>query len=111
MASSFGGSEFGERGSGTTFPRFERSAVFSVTQIPGGTTTILQSAGRTADTLNLRARVTEDELNALLGKVDTQASLVYSGGTRTAYLAKISGVEEVLAGRDVFFATLEFVGR
>lgn len=106
----FGGSTFGERGTGTAFKRFKRSAVFSVTQIPGGNTTILQSAGRTADTLTLVARCTESELNALLGKVGTQASLVYSGGTRTAYLASIDP-EEILADRDVFFAPLELIGR
>jgi hypothetical protein len=108
---SFGGTAFGERGNNAaTFPRWKRAAVFSVTQIPGGNTTILQSGGRTADTLSLRVRCTEAQLTALYAKVDTTATLVIAAGTRSAYLAAIE-VEEVLAGRDVFFATLELVGR
>lgn len=110
MSSSFGGAAFGERGSGTTYKRFKREAVCSTTNIPGGTTTILQSAGRAADTLTIIARCTEDELNALLAKVDTVATLIYSGGTRSAYLKSIDP-EEILADRDVFFAPLEFIGR
>ena len=108
---SFGGVSFGERGANAqTFPRFKRAAEFSVTHIPGGNVTVIQSAGRSADTLSLRVRLTETQYTAMLAKVDTIGTLVYGGGTRSAYLASMDS-EEVSAGKDTVFATLELVGR
>lgn len=109
MSASFGGSTFGERHQGGVFPRFGREAEYTLVHIPGGSTTIIQSAGRTADKLTIEAKCTSGELTALLAKVDTVASLVYSGGTRSAYLAKLTPAEFGTSG--TFFVTLEFIGR
>jgi predicted DNA-binding helix-hairpin-helix protein len=111
-----GGVSFGERGrGGQRFQRFGRRANFSVTEIPGGSTTIIQSAGRAADRLNLAIKVPDEgTLNALKAKVDTVTTLIYSGGTRSVYVAAIpeDSIEEVVSPtQTVFFATLELIGR
>jgi len=109
MSATFGGSTFGERHQGGMFPRFGREAEYTIVHVPGGSTTIIQTAGRTADKLTIEAKCSSSELTALIGKVDTTASLVYSGGTRSAYLAKLTPVEVGVNG--AYFVTLEFVGR
>ncbi len=111
-----GGVTFSERGQGgQRFQRFGRSAVASITQIPGGTTTIVQSAGRTADEISLIVRVDdEDTLNDLISKVDSVVTLEYSGGTRSVFVKAIpsGSIAEIASpSRTVFECTLELIGR
>jgi hypothetical protein len=108
---SFGGATFKIRGTGTSFPRWKRKADSSVTHIPGGNISIIQTSGLTADTLSLVIRCTEAELTALYGKVNTVATLDLGWGSRSAYLDEIGNVDEQLAEQDTFFASLAFVGR
>ncbi len=108
---SFGAISFGEGQGGRTYPVWGRAAEYSLTHIPGGSTTILQTSGRQADTLNLPIQCTAAQLASLYSAVDTVATLTYSYGSRSAYLAEVSNVEEQLAGKDLYFATLKLVGR
>ena len=110
MAGSFAGATFFERGTPPFFPRFSRKADSSVTHIPGGNVNVTQTSGLLADRLSLVIRCTAAELTALEGKVDTTGSLIYSGGTRSAYLDEVDSPQEIAAsGR--FFATLKLIGR
>ncbi len=109
MSSTFGGAAFGERHQSGMFPRFGREAVYTLHHVPGSNTTILQRAGRTADMLTVEALCTGAQLTALLALVDSTAGLVYSGGTRSAYLAKLTPLQ--VGVKDAYFVTLEFVGR
>lgn len=105
--SSFRGTEFSERGqNAATFPRHRRRAVSSVVHTIDGSNEV-QHSGRTADVLSLPVRCTEAQLTSLYGFVASSGSLVYSGGTRTAFLEEVEP-QEVSAGRDVFFVTLTF---
>lgn len=105
--STFKGIEFGERGQNAqTFPRHTRKAVSSTTHTIDGSN-VVQHSGRAADTLALPVRCTEDQLDDLYGAVASSGSLVYSGGTRTAFLEEVEP-QEVSAGKDVFFVTLTF---
>lgn len=106
---SFGGTSFGERLQGVTFPAFPRKADFSLTRIPGGNVTIIQDSGRLADELTMEGYCTAAQEAALLAKVGTVASLVYSAGTRSAYLAEL--VPGEVMDSTNYFITLKFVGR
>lgn len=107
---SFKGATFSERGQGAqTFETFGREADVQVIRIPGGNTNVIQSSGIAADRLNLRIRGTKSEMDALRNLVNTSGSLVYSYGTRNAFLQAISDPQEVLAS-GLYFATLQFIG-
>ena len=103
---SFAGVNFGERGQNAqTFPGWRRKAEASHTHIPGGNRVVTQKSGLLADTIALRIRCTAAQLTSLYTKVGTTDTLIFSRGTFRAFLDEIDP-EEVLAGRDIFFATL-----
>ena len=53
-------------------------------------------------------RCTESQLNTLYSDVATSGTLVYSGGSRSAFLDEVDP-QEVSAGKDVFFVTATFI--
>jgi hypothetical protein len=108
---SFGAISFGEGQGGRSFPVWGRAAEHSVTHIPGGNISILQTSGKQADTLSLPIQCTAAQLASLYSAVDTVATLIYSYGSRSAYLSEVSNVEEQQAGQDMYFATLKLIGR
>lgn len=102
---SFKGIDFSERGENAqTFPAWRRKAESSVVL------NTVQTSGITADTLSLKIRCTKAQLASLYGAVGTAGSLVYSYGTRTAFLDEISDPQEVLVSGK-YFATLSFIGQ
>jgi len=109
---SFDGATFKERPQGQLFPTWGRKADVTVTHIPGpgSTKNIIESSGVVSDRLSLAIRCTESELNALRSKVDTSGTLIFSRGSRTAFLEEIENPAEVGAGGK-FFATLKFIGQ
>jgi hypothetical protein len=108
---SFKGNEFSERGQGgQMYDAWSREADIAEIHIPGGNTTVIQSAGLSADKLALRIRCTQAQLDALRNVVGTSGSLVYSYGTRTAFLRNISDVQEILASGK-YYATLNLIGQ
>lgn len=108
---SFGSIQFGEGQGGRTYPVWGRAAEYSVTHIPGGNTSIIQTSGKMADRLQLPIQCTAAELASLYSAVDTVQTLTYGYGSRSAYMAEISNVEEQLAGKDLYYATLTVIGR
>jgi hypothetical protein len=111
MPGSFRSNSFEERGQGgQTFDVWGRSADVSVTHIPGGNTTVIQSAGLNADRLNLRIKCTKAQLDALRNVVGTSGSLVIAYGTRNAFLEAIADVQEIYVHEE-YFATLAFIGQ
>lgn len=108
---SFNGIGFNERGEGAqTFPAWRRKAESTVTHIPGGNTNVIQTSGRSADTLALKIRCTASQLTSLYSAVGSRGTLNYSYGSRTAFLDEISDVQEVLTSGK-YFATLNFIGQ
>jgi hypothetical protein len=108
---SFGGATFKERGQNAqTFPTWSRKADSAATHVPGGNVTVIETSGLAADRLSLGIRCSGAELTALYAKVDTIGTLIFSGGTRSAYLDEIDGPAEVLASGK-YFATLKLIGR
>jgi len=111
MAGTFGSLTFHERGeSAQSFPLFGRKAENSVTHIDGGNRNIIQSSGLQADRLSLNIRCTLTELQDLIGAIDTVKTLVWSGGTRSAYLEEVESPKEIFASTK-YFATLKLIGR
>jgi hypothetical protein len=108
---SFGSISFSERGqNGQFFPAWSRASKHTVTEIPGGNVSIIQTAGLSADRLQLTIRCTGSQLASLYGAVGAIATLTYSYGSRSAFLAQVDGPAEILA-TSKYFATLHFVGR
>lgn len=107
---SFGGATFKERGSPQLFPTWSRKAVASVTHVDGGNKNVIQTSGQAADRLSLQIRCTEAELNALYAKVNQVGTLVFSRGSRSAYLEEVADPQEIVASGN-FFATLKLIGR
>lgn len=103
---SFAGADFDERGENAQFyPTWAREAEHTLTR-----TGVIQVSGVSTDTLALTIRCTASQLSALRGKVGSVGSLVFSGGTRSAFLKDISNPREILASGK-YFATLNFIGR
>lgn len=108
---SFKGNSFSERGQGAQmFDAWSREADISEIHIPGGNTTVIQSAGLSADKLALRIRCTREQMDALRNVVGTSGALVYSYGTRTAFLRSITDPQEILDS-GLYFATLNLIGQ
>lgn len=108
---SFAGISFHERGDGAqTFPAWSRSAESTVVHIPGGDVNVIQTSGRGADRLSLKIRCTAAQLTSLYSAVGSRGALVYSLGSRSAFLDGISDVAEVLVSGK-YFATLSFIGQ
>jgi hypothetical protein len=79
--------------------------------IPGGDRTVLQSAGRLMGSLTVPVGVQGAQLASLRAAVGSSGSLVWSGGTRTARLSKVSGVQKGAStggGGDAYKAQLLF---
>jgi hypothetical protein len=82
----------------------------TVIKIPGGNTSVLQSAGRTMNPVTIPIACTSAALASLRGAVGSNGSLVYHGGTVTARLTKVgeprkAAMEDVY---DVYQASLTF---
>lgn len=107
---SFGGTSFWEQYEGGLAVEADTGVEYSVTHIPGGSTTVVQSSGQAADTLDLPIGVMAAELTTLRTKARsaTRASLVWHKGTENARLMKVKNVRKA-AGFDAYHATLEFV--
>ena len=105
---SFRNVNFGERGQdGRHFPRQHRKAVSNVVHTLDGSNRV-QYSGKTSDTMSLVVKVTEADLNTLYSYVATSGTLIWSGGTVTAFLDEVDS-RQPLGVFDVFFATLTFV--
>jgi hypothetical protein len=114
MAVTFKGQSIGkERGKsgGNGFPRARRKAASSqLHTLDGGNR--VQHSGKTMDTLTLNLRCDETELDRLYSGCASSGSLVYSGGTRTAFLDEVGESEELLSpGGSVqwFFVPVTFI--
>jgi hypothetical protein len=70
----------------------------TLTRIPGGNTTVIQSSGRIAKTLDLPIGAEGSEITSLRGKVGTSGSLVYHAGTVTARLIGVRQVRKAAIG-------------
>lgn len=110
MSASFGGDVFFEAGSGGyAVPRFDKKHLTAVKIIPNGSP-VVQSIGADIQRLAMPIRCTASQLSALYGDVDGSAhTLVWSGGSTSAYLESVGTPTEVKPGEDVFFATLNFI--
>ncbi len=64
----------------------------SITHIPGGSTTVIQTAGLIAQTLDLAVGMDGAQLTALRGKVLNRATLIYHAGSVNARLMKVKSV-------------------
>jgi hypothetical protein len=110
VSGSFDGAAFAERGqSGATFPIWSAPGIAITKKIPGGANSTIQVIGIGAQRLGLVVKVTAAQLAALYAKRGVTGSLVFGWETCTAYLESIENVEEQLAGKDVYFATLNLI--
>lgn len=109
MAASFNGYTFKERGGGGTYPTWAKKELLSIKQLAGNNGYTVQSIGEDVQTLALVARCTQAELTALFDQVLESGSLVYGYETHDAILMSIDSAAEQLAGKDTYFATLNFV--
>lgn len=106
---SFSSITFQERGSGTTFPIWGKAGIAIIKKIPGGNLNIIQKIGLDMPRLALVVRVTAAQLASLRGVVGDTASLVFGYETTTAQLESITDAQEVSAGRDTYFVTLNLL--
>lgn len=106
---SFAGINMGERGNGgSTFPVWTKKMLVAVKLRPNGTP-VMQEIGMDVERLAFVARVTAAELVALYDQVLESGSLVFGWETHDAFLESIEGVSEVVANKDTYFATLNFI--
>jgi hypothetical protein len=107
---SFGGTGFLEIFDGQLGVEPDTGVEYSVTHIPGGSTTIVQSSGQSADTMDLPIAVEAAELSALRTKARsaTRATLVWHGGSQQARLMKVKQVRKASVA-DAYKATLELI--
>lgn len=85
---------------------------YSVVHIPGGSTTVVQSSGQAADTLDLPIGVMSAELASLRSKARsaTRGTLVWHRSTgESARLMKVKHVRKAGHGIDGYKCQLEFV--
>lgn len=110
MSASFAGTSFHERGDGgLNIPRWESKYNLAVKIIPNGYP-VVQNIGRDVQRLSMPIRCTASQLGGLEGAIDGSShSLSWSGGSDSAVLESIGGVQEVKPDSDVFFATLSFI--
>lgn len=90
---------------GATQAESETAEEASVRHVPGGNRSVIQSSGLLQQQITLPVGVTASALTALRGAVGKSGSLVWHGGTRTARLSSVNGVEKV-AGHDAYKANL-----
>lgn len=105
---SFGGTDFMELYEGLAAVEPDTALEFSVTHIPGGNTTVIQSAGLIAQTLDLPIGADAADLAALRGKVGTRATLIYHAGSVNARLMKVKNVRSVYSSGS-YAAVLELI--
>lgn len=105
---SFKGTGFRELYSGGLSPAgLDTEEQIAVVKIPGGNTSVLQSAGRTMAPVTLPIACTGAALASLRGAVGSNGSLQYHGGTVSARLAKVGEARKV-AQYDLYQASLTF---
>jgi hypothetical protein len=112
MAVTFKGQDIGkERGKsgGNGFARPRRKAASSVLHTLDGGNRV-QHSGKTADTLTLTLRCSETELDRINSGCASSGTLVYSGGTRTAFLDDVGEPEEhIFQAVTYFFVPVTFI--
>jgi len=112
MSASFDGVSFGERGNGaTSFPVWSVEGTVIVKKIPGGDKNVIQVIGNKLPRLAFIAKCTAAQLASLRTKAEalTTGTLDFSFETCTATLVSVTDAQEVGAGHDVYFATLNFI--
>lgn len=62
----------------------------SITKIPGGNVSVIQSSGQVSRTLDLAVAAEPADMASLQTKVGTSGSLVYRKGTQTARLVGVT---------------------
>lgn len=92
---SFGGTGFMEIFDGLAGVEPDTAGDVSITHIPGGNTTVIQTSGLIAQQIDLPIGVDAAELSALRGKVLSRATLVYHAGSGNARLLKVKNVRFV----------------
>lgn len=105
---SFGGTSFVELYEGLAAVEPDTGGESSVTHIPGGNTTVIQTAGLVAKTLDLSIGANTAELRALEGKVLSRATLVYHAGSVNARLMKVKNLRYVYSSGS-YAAVLELI--
>src|SRR5689334_5592166 len=103
--SSFSGISFEERGTanGAFLPVHGAEVGTNAIPIPGGSIIYLQVGQPRVVTFTLPVRVTAAQLVSLRTKVNTSATLVYTGGTGTATLAEVQDARLVKPSNDYQF--------
>lgn len=105
----FSGITFSERGTanGAMLPVHGAEVSTNVITIPGGSVIYLQVGQPKPVSFSLPVRVTAAQLASLRGKVNTSATLVYTGGSITATLEEVSEPQKVKPAVDYLMVTLQ----
>ncbi len=106
----FDGAEFLEIFQGLYAPEPDSGVEYSETKIPGGSKTVIQTAGPGTRKLDLPIACAGAQLASLRGKADnaTRDTLIYHAGSVSARLMKVLNVRKQGVD-DAYLATLQFV--
>src|SRR5262245_29809163 len=106
-----GATTLGERGRGPTgpYPVWSVTGTVVVTKIPGGSKNVVQVLGMKLPRLALTVKCTAAQLATLRGKIGETGTLVFSFETTTATLESVSDAQEIGAGHNIYFATLNLI--
>lgn len=108
--STFDGKAFSERGdNGLNIPGWDAPYLFALKHIPGSDDNVIQRIGADVQRLAMPVKVTASQLAALQAARGDNGSLVWSGGTDSAFLSSVGTPTEVRPGKDVYFVTLNFI--
>jgi hypothetical protein len=105
----FAGVQFLERYEGGWSPAdAQRELAYSVIQIPGSDTNIVQRSGKKLRELTIPIAANIDEMNLLADGIDIDDTLIYSRGTVSARLVAVT--DRVRAGNlEIENAILRFI--
>ncbi len=81
----------------------------SITHIPGGNTTVVQSSGLIAQTLDLPIAAEGSIITTLRGLVGSRKTLVTHSGSTSARLLHVKGVQKEYGTYGGYFAVLSFI--
>jgi len=109
----FNGRTFSERGrqSGRFNPQEPAGVEYVIQKIPGGSSNVIQTAGRKASIIEIPAQMDDTNLSNLYtdANAGTSATLDYSWGSFTASLVEIRDAVEITPNDNYYQATLVFV--
>jgi len=107
----FDGVDFWELTESGWYVEPDTGVEYSVTHIPGGSTTVVQSAGQATTTLDLPIGVEAADLADLQSKARSarRGELEYHAGTQMVRLMKVKNVRRAGPYSDGYTAVLEFV--